>query len=479
MAVKALANSRQWYRIRCEADADVAEVWIYDEIGAGWFSDGVTAKGFLDEMKALPDSAKTIRVHVNSPGGDVFDAVAIANMLREQSQDKGRTVEMLIEGLAASAATIITSAGDSIKIANNAMMIVHNPSGLVMGEAKDMRSMADALDSIQAAIVTTYRWVSQLSAEAIQALMDAVTWMSADEALANGFVTEVVEPVKATACFRPEVLAKLGAIPEKYRAQIAAFASAPSVQAAEDWKVGGERGLPLTEDDAWDAGAAETSLGDDMKLWKRAHIVFDSAAPDPDGDGVPDRKGDYKFPFAKKAGGELKASKTGLQAARQRLDGSDLPQETKDAAARFIDGYLGKQEDAADVAWILAQCKTGGCLEFAEELIAAKATEAQVLARIKAAQDARVAQADYEKEIRGLCETAKLPELAEGYIAASMPMADVKTQLATITARMDAVEITTALPVDGNPPARRVSTSLNPSAIYAERAARTGQQRGV
>ena len=107
---------RQWYRIRCEADADVAEIWIYDEIGAGWFSDGVTAKGFLDEMKALPDSAKTIRVHVNSPGGDVFDAVAIANMLREQSQDKGRTVEMLIEGLAASAATIITSAGDSIKI---------------------------------------------------------------------------------------------------------------------------------------------------------------------------------------------------------------------------------------------------------------------------------------------------------------------------------------------------------------------------
>jgi len=356
------AGAREWYRIRCEAGADVAEIWIYDFIGADWFGEGVSAKSFLDELRALPDSAKTLRVHVNSPGGDVFDAVAIANMLREQSRDKGRTVEMLIEGLAASAATIITSAGDSIKIAENAMLMIHNPSGIVLGEAKDMRSMADALESIRDAIVATYRWVSHLSAEAIQGLMEAVTWMSAEEALANGFVTEVMGPVKVEAHLRPEILAKLGAIPEAYRERVEAL-----VQASE---------------------------GSD-----------------------PSDKSDRS----------------------DRSDPSD-----------------------PDIPGILAECKAAGCLDLAEELIAAKATREQARARATEA-----------KEIRGLCAAARLPELAEGYIRARVAVADVKAQLTLITAKMDAVEINAILPADGDAARRAGSASrLNPSAIYAERNAR-------
>lgn len=353
---------REWYRITCQADAAVAEVWIYDAIGGDWFGEGVTAKTFLDELQALPDSAKTIRVHVNSPGGDVFDAVAIANMLRAQSQEKGRKVEMLIEGLAASAASIITSAGDSIKIASNAMMMIHNPSGIVVGMAGDMRSMADALDSIRDSIVATYRWVSQLSVEAIRALMDASTWMSAEEALTNGFVTEIMEPVKVTACFRPEVVAKLGEVPEAYRERIAALTVPPV-----------------------------------------ADVVPPEPPPPP-------------------------------------------PSPT------------------ADVPGILAECKAAGCLDLAEELIEAQASREQAKARATEAQ-----------EIKGLCAAAKLPALADGYIKARVPVADVKTHLTTITAKMDAVEITTTLPVDGDRPARPASR-LNPSAIYAERNARIGQK---
>jgi ATP-dependent Clp protease protease subunit len=407
------AEIRQWYRIRCEADAAVAEVYIYDAIGADWYGEGVTAKSFLDELRALPDSAKTIRVHVNSPGGDVFDAVAIANLLRAQSQEKGRTVEMLIEALAASAASIITSAGDSIKIASNAMMMVHNPAGIVMGEAKDMRSMADALDSIRDSIVATYRWVSHLSAEAIQGLMDVATWMSAEEALANGFVTEIMAPVKVTAQFRPESLATLGEIPEPYRERIAALTKEPMEAVIERTVRLGDRSV-TERVTAATARSIEEAFGKGLE-------------PEPTSAPMPS------------------------------------PVEPLVPAP------------AADVQAVLAECKAGGCLDLAEELIAAKLTLDEAKARIAAHVAERQAEESRAKEIRGLCAAAKLPELAEGYIQAKTPAATVKAQLTVITAKLGATEITTTLPADGNPPARPASR-LNPSAIYAERNARAGQR---
>lgn len=220
---------RHWYRFTAQAEGDTAELSIYGEIGASfWGEQTVTAKQFIADLAALPNAVTTLRVHVNSPGGDVFDAVAIANALRAQSKDKGRMVEMSIEGLAASAATIVTSAGDSIQIADNALIVVHNPKGFVMGGAADMRATAEALDRVRAAIVATYQWVSQLSAEALGALMDQTTWMTAEEAVANGFATEIVSGVKVTACFRPEALDRLGAIPAAYRAKLDALIATPA-----------------------------------------------------------------------------------------------------------------------------------------------------------------------------------------------------------------------------------------------------------
>ncbi len=485
MASRANALPRDWYRIRCEADADVAEVWIYDAIGESWFG-GVSAKQFLEQIQGLPASAKTLRVHVNSPGGDVFDAVAIANLLRAESRDKGRTVEVHIEGLAASAASIVTSAGDAIKIASNAMMMVHNPQGMVLGEAADMRSMADALDSVRDSIVATYRWVSPLSAEELRSLMDAVTWMSAQEALEKGFVTEIVEPVKVEACFRPEILARLGTIPDAYRERVAALVAAAPVQAAEeDWRVGGARDLPLDEKASWDGAAADGRVrkwastdgsGEkdamDWPKYRKAFVAYNAA-------DAATFTG-YKLGFADVVDGRLMAIRAGLVAVRAVLEGGrggvDLPGDVKARARAFVDGYLGKPEgdsaaaeavpapSALEPQAILAACKEAGCLELAEELLAGRATAPQMAARIAEA-----------REIRGLCAAAKLPELAESYLAAHVGAAHVKGQLTIITAKRDAVEIITALPPDGDRPARP-TPRLNPSAIYAERNARAGQR---
>lgn len=237
MAVK---QPRSWFRMESKKDEpDAADIYVFDFIG-DWIDDywgfGVTAKSFVDELAKLPDSVKTIRLHVNSPGGDVFGAVTIANALRDQRTSKGRTVDVMIEGLAASAATIITCAGDTVRISDNAMMMVHNPWWMAVGNAADMRKAADELDKIRGTIIATYRWRSSLSEEALGALMDAETWMGADEAIEQGFADEKVEGLKAAASIDPHVVAKLK-VPEKYQARIDALAKpapVPEPPAATD-----------------------------------------------------------------------------------------------------------------------------------------------------------------------------------------------------------------------------------------------------
>lgn len=219
---------REWYRITAKAEADVAEIWIYGEIGVDfWTGEGISAKALADQIYALPAQVRTIRVHVSSTGGNPFEAIAIANTLREQSRDKGRTVEMLIESAANSAASIVTCAGDVIKIASNAIMVIHNPQAPARGDSRAHRSIADKLDAIRDIIVATYRWVSQLSVDEIRALMDAETWMGAEEAVANGFATEIMEAFPVTACLDPQSIKALGEIPEQYRERVAALIAKP------------------------------------------------------------------------------------------------------------------------------------------------------------------------------------------------------------------------------------------------------------
>ncbi len=179
-----------WYTIRARASG--AEVLIYDEIGAY----GVSAKGFLAELGALPDDAP-IDLRLNSPGGSVFDAVAIYNALTRHAG----TITVWIDGIAASAASYIAMAGDEIVMPENAFLMIHDPSGLVMGTAADMRDMAGTLDKIAASMTRGYASKSGKPENEIAALLAAETWFDATEALEAGLATRLAEPVRIAASF--------------------------------------------------------------------------------------------------------------------------------------------------------------------------------------------------------------------------------------------------------------------------------------
>ena len=181
---------KSWYTIRARDGG--AEVLIYDEIGAY----GVSAKGFLAELGALPDDA-AIDLRLNSPGGSVFDAVAIHNAL---SRHDG-SVTVWIDGIAASAASYVAMAGDEIVMPENAFLMIHDPSGMVVGTAADMREMAGTLDKIAGSMVRGYAGRSGKTEDEIAVLMAAETWFDAAEALEAGLATQLAEPVRIAASF--------------------------------------------------------------------------------------------------------------------------------------------------------------------------------------------------------------------------------------------------------------------------------------
>lgn len=184
-----------------KAKADVSEIWLYEEVGF-W---GVGAKDFMAELNAI--KSPKIDMHINSPGGEVFDGIAIYNGIKNHAA----TVTTYIDGIAASIASVIALAGDTVTMAENAMFMMHNPSGLVIGGAIDMRKVADSLDKIRDSMVGVYAAKSKKTADEIIAMLDDESWLDADEAKDAGFADVVSGKQDLSACakFLP-VLAKLG-----------------------------------------------------------------------------------------------------------------------------------------------------------------------------------------------------------------------------------------------------------------------------
>src|SRR5258707_608582 len=118
------------------------EIWLYDQVGEGWFG-GMSAKTFVAEVQKL-GKVDLINLHINSPGGSVFDGVAIYNNLKSHPA----RIEVDVDGVAASIASVIAMAGDEIRMAANAMMMIHNAMGMTFGDAEDMRKTADLLDQL-------------------------------------------------------------------------------------------------------------------------------------------------------------------------------------------------------------------------------------------------------------------------------------------------------------------------------------------
>ena len=167
--------------IRSAAKAD-GEIEILGEIGdSGWGGEFTTAKMVKDSLKAIGKAP--VLVTINSPGGDAFEGIAIYNLLREH----GSKVTVNVLGLAASAASIIAMAGDTIKMGDAAMLMIHSSHGIVMGNQADMRQFADLLDKIDGTVASLYAARSGKPDAEVFALMRAETWMSGEDAVASGF----------------------------------------------------------------------------------------------------------------------------------------------------------------------------------------------------------------------------------------------------------------------------------------------------
>ena len=155
----------------------------------GWDPEDVHASDVARVLSELRD-ARNIVVRINSPGGDAFEGVAIHNLLTAHPAD----IEVRIDGMALSAASVIAMAGDKIMMARNAMMMIHDPWTFAAGDSKRLREEADRLDKVAGAIASTYAARTGSTADEARATMANETWLTAEEALSQGFCTEIVEP---------------------------------------------------------------------------------------------------------------------------------------------------------------------------------------------------------------------------------------------------------------------------------------------
>lgn len=171
--------------IRARADGS-AEILLYGEIGADLFGDGTTAAAFKRELDELGDVAD-ITIRINSPGGSVFDAMTVYHLLREHRAQ----LHVSIDGLAASAASLIAMAGDLITMQPGAMMMIHSPWQLVAGDARNLRDAAARLDKVAATMIEAYATRSGLTADKVRELMHVETWFDAAEAVEHGFADEI------------------------------------------------------------------------------------------------------------------------------------------------------------------------------------------------------------------------------------------------------------------------------------------------
>ena len=192
-----------WYSIRA-ASRGVAEVMLYDDIGA-W---GISARQFARDLAALGDVSQ-INLRIHSGGGDVMDGTAMYNILRGHSA----RVEVYIDGMAASMASVVAMAGDVIYMPANSMMMIHKPWGGQVGDADDMREYADLLDKVEGTLVQAYARKSGKSVDEIAALLKVTTWMDGNEAVAAGFADQVLEPIKAAAQLNSKRLEEYTSMP--------------------------------------------------------------------------------------------------------------------------------------------------------------------------------------------------------------------------------------------------------------------------
>lgn len=239
----------KWYAVRIKAGGESAEVYIYGDIGDSWYAETVTAAEFVKEIAAL-DVAQLV-VRINSVGGSVPDGLAIYNALKRHKA----TITTSIDGMALSIASLIAMAGDSVEMAENAMMMIHAPWTYAAGNAEQLREQAAVLDKWAAAMSTSYAAKTGKDAAEILALLtDGVDhYYTASEALESGLVDAVVSamPVAASATLPRAALARFPSLQAQLAARESTAAAAATTTEKSTMKPEEKGGAPsaaATED---------------------------------------------------------------------------------------------------------------------------------------------------------------------------------------------------------------------------------------
>lgn len=360
-------GDQPWYQFRNVA-ADEPELFLYDEIG-GW---GTLAEDFIAELEAI--TAPKLRVRVSSPGGSVFEGVALANALRAHPAE----VTVQVDGIAASIASVIAMAGDRVVMQPQAMLMLHEASGLCMGNAQDMQDMAALLDKISGNIADAYSEKAGGTRDDWRQVMQKETWYTAEEAVEAGLADEMMAPRKkaepdgdepemrtfdfaaygytgpkqpetpkpgppAAAEAQPTLLISVAdLLDEETVARIRAAVAGPAEPAAPavaDTASGVHH--TATENSAWDGPGAVAAMPNDKATLRYCHAWYD-----PDSD--PDAKSSYKFPHHRKEGGpaNLAACRNGLA----RLDSADIPDGQREGVRKHLQAHLDDAEGADDAA---------------------------------------------------------------------------------------------------------------------------------
>jgi len=192
--VRAIKKRHKFWQFKAKEEK-TGDLLLYGIIESQtWWGDEITPKQFKKDLDALGE-IDSLNVYINSDGGDVFAAQAIYSMLKRH---KAKVV-VFIDGLAASAASVIAMAGDVIYMPQNAMMMIHNPWTIALGNAEDFRKLADDLDKIRNAIISVYETKTGLEKDKIIEFLDSETWFTAEEAVELGFADELEQEKKIAA----------------------------------------------------------------------------------------------------------------------------------------------------------------------------------------------------------------------------------------------------------------------------------------
>lgn len=180
---------KKFYDFVVSADKKTADLFIFGEVTSWrWYDEDVSAGSFQKDLEEI-GQVDTLNIHINSCGGDVFEGIAIYNLIKQYNATKN----VYIDGIAASIASVIAMAGDNIYMSNTSIIMVHNCWTWTSGNAEDLRKTADDMDKVMQAMRNAYLQKVNITEEKLKQLLDNETYLIADECLEMGFCSEIIE----------------------------------------------------------------------------------------------------------------------------------------------------------------------------------------------------------------------------------------------------------------------------------------------